>query len=212
MEYTCLHNVGVWCIHMCIHVGTVMCIVCVTLHKHFFLCLLYTHLFLLSGLQLTWGEHNSPLKRAFTYALCPLTQGINPVKKKVLVTDEVEGDHVRVHELQPTEKLAESVAGYRKNKSTKAVVILNTADGLMLDPAHVEGLESSNFPLVVVSQSDGQELKGILDQQDDVLCDINVESTVDHPTQPQTEQGIAGGVTAPQDNKTSSMSCVYAEV
>ena len=153
-----------------------------------------------------WGE-NLLLKRSFTYTLSPLTQGINPVKKKVLVTDEVEGDHVRVHELQSTEKLAEIVAGYRTNKCTKAVVIVNIADSLMLEPAHLEGLESSSFPLLVVSQSDGQELKGILDQQHDVLCDINVESTVDHPAQPQAmaEQGIAGGGTAPQENKTSSM-------
>ena len=154
------------------------------------------------------------LKRSFTYALSPLTQGIHPVKKKVLVADEVEGDHVRLHELQFTEKLAEIMAGFRKNKCTKAVVVVNIADSLMLEPAHLEGLEGSNFPLLVVSQSDGQELKRILDQQDDVLCDINVESTVDHPTQPQAmvEQGIAGGGPAPQDNKTSSMSCMHVDV
>ena len=152
------------------------------------------------------GDQNLSLKKAFTYALTPLTQGINPMKNKVVVMDrdEVEGDHVRVHELQSTEKLAEIVAGYRKDKYTKAVIIVNITDSLMLESAHLEGLESSSFPLLVVNQSDGQELISILDQLDEVLCDINVETAVDHP-QAMAEQSNAGGATAPQD-RTSSMS------
>lgn len=154
------------------------------------------------------------LKRSFTYALSPLTQGIHPVKKKVLVADEVEGDHVRLHELQFTEKLAEIMAGFRKNKCTKAVVVVNIADSLMLEPAHLEGLEGSNFPLLVVSQSDGQQLKRILSEQNDVLCDINVETTVDRPTEIQVvaeeSNAEAKGCRAPQDN--SSMLCLYVEV
>ena len=158
------------------------------------------------------GDQNLSLKKAFTYALTPLSQGINPMKNKVLVTDhdEVEGDHVRVHVLQSTEKLAGMVAYYRKDKCTKAVVIVNIADSLILEPAHLEGLESSNFPLLVVSQSDGEELISMFNQPDEILCDINVESAVDHP-QAMTEQSNAGGAVAPRD-RSSSMSSVYGNV
>ena len=158
-----------------------------------------------------WGDKNPQLKMAFRYALSPLTQAINPVKKKAIVTDKVKGSHVRVHELLSTEKLSEIVAGYRKDKYTKAVVIVNTADSLMLEPAHLEGLESNSYPLLVVSQSDGQHLKRILGEQNEVLCDINVESTVDRPREMQVvaeeSNTEARGCTAPQDH--NSMLCLY---
>ena len=161
-----------------------------------------------------WGNQNPQLKMAFTYALGPRTQCINPVKKKALVTHKVKGHHVRVHELLLTEKLSEIVAGYRKDKCTKAVVIVNISDSLILEPPHLEGLESNSFPLLVVSQSDGQQLKRILSEQNNVLCDINVESTVDRPIEIQVvaeeSNAEAKGCRAPQDN--SSMLCLYVEV
>ena len=170
---------------------------------------------LLSGLQLQTLQ-NKPLK-AFTYALAPLTDGINPVRKKVLVTEEVQGDHVIAHKLEPTEKLAEIVANYRRNKCSKAVVVMNTSDSLLLEQVHLEGLGSSNFPLLVVSHSDGRELQGILDQDEDVLCDIDVESTVDQPThqlQPEKELNKAGskGSAAPQDKGTSGTLYMHVNI
>ena len=162
----------------------------------------------MTGLQLTLPNQTAPAK-AFTYALAPMTEDINPVKRKVLVTEEVKADHVTAHKLEPTEKLAEVVANYRKDKCTKAVVIVNTVESLLLEPAHLEGLESSNFPVVIVSQTDGREMLEILDREDDLLCDIEVESTVDRPTHHPlavTEQPRAtgkGGATSSQDNKSS---------
>ena len=142
---------------------------------------MYSTLSVFAGLQLKTKD--KPLK-SFTYALTPhdQTDVINPVKKKPLVTDNVQGDHVIAHKLEPGQKLAELVAQYRRCKYTKAVVVVNIAKSLMLEPAYLEGLESSNFPVLIVSQNDGQELLGILDREDeDVLCDIDVESAVDGP-------------------------------
>ena len=156
-------------------------------------------------------NQTTPLK-AFTYGLAPMTEDINPVKRKVLVTEKVEADHVTVHKLEPTDKLAEVVANYRKDKCTKAVVLVNTVDSLLLEPAHLEGLQRSNFPVLVVTGADGREMLDILlaDREDDVLCDIDVESTVDKPTHQQlavTEQPRAGdkGGAASQDNKSSGI-------
>ena len=132
------------------------------------------------------------------------------------MTDDVQGDHIIAHKLEPGQKLAELLTQYRRCKYTKAVVVVNTVQSLMLEPAYLEGLESSNFPVLIVSQNDGQELLGILDREDeDVLCDIDVESAVDGPAhshhqqhqqlQAVTEQPRAGvkGGTATQDGKST---------
>ena len=161
-----------------------------------------------TGLQL---KIKNRLLKAFTYALAPDTESINPVKRKVLVTDnEIEGDHVLVHKLEPSQKLSEVVAGYRKHKYTKAVVVVNTASSLMLEPAYLEGFEGGTFPVLVVSQADGRELVDIIEEEEDVLCDIEVESAVDAPSQQNqlqavTEQPRPGGAKGAQENKTTGM-------
>ena len=117
---------------------------------------------------------------AFTYASTPVTEGINPVKKKVLLTKSVQGDHVCVHKLELGDNLAQLVAVYRGN-SAKAVVVVNTNGSYTVDPTHLEGLEKSSFPLLVLTLSDGQKLLNSLGHRDDVMCDIDMESDVDHP-------------------------------
>ena len=112
------------------------------------------------------------------------------MRNKVIVTEEVQGDHVIVHKLEPGDKLAELVSQYRSNILVKAVVVVNTGDSYILKPGYLKGIEKSNFPLIVVTANDGQQLLEILDQSDDVLCDIDVESTVDvlvSTSQPQSE-------------------------
>lgn len=160
--------------------------------------------------------------RAFTYALAPLTENNNPVKKKRLVTDDVQGDHVRVHRLEASEKLSEIVAQYRGCKQTKAIVVVNTTDSRAVDPAHLEGLEASKFPVLIVTQTDGREIMDILEREDDgVVCDIDVESAVDAPTHHQqqltqaiVEQPRAGGKggASSQDSKSSGIICMYRNV
>ena len=153
-----------------------------------------------SGLQLR--TQKKQLLKAFTYALAPGTDTINPVKKKVLVVDDdgVQADHVAVHRLEPSQKLAEVVAGYRQRQLTKAVVVVNTSDSLILEPVYLEGYEGSNYPVLIVSNTDGREILHLVEEVEDVLCDIEAESAVDalpHPHPPGhpsavTEQPRAG--------------------
>ena len=120
-----------------------------------------------------------------------------------MVDDEgVQGDHVAVHRLEPSQKLTEVVAGHRQNKLTKAVIVVNTTDGLILEPAYLEGYEGSNYPVLIVSQSDGREILSLMEhKEEDVLCDIEAESAVDavpHRQPPGhslvvTDQPRAGG-------------------
>ena len=199
-----------------IHTFTCTCtmyIHCVYTYIHIPFAMLRQQLSLstLTGLQLKTKDKQL---KAFTYALAPLTEGINPVKKKPLVTDDdVQADHVRAHKLESTEKLAGVVAHYRECERTKAVVVVNTADSLELDPAYLEGLKPDKFPVLIVSQRDGREMMDILEHEDEVvLCDIEVESAVDapvhqqHQTQAVTEQPRAGGKGgASQESKATGM-------
>ena len=154
-----------------------------------------------TGLQLKTQKKQL---KAFTYALAPGTDAINPVKKKVLVVDDdgVQADHVAVHRLEPSQKLVEVVAGYRQRQLTKAVVVVNTSDSLILEPVYLEGYEGSNYPVLIVSKSDGREILHLVEhEEEDVLCDIEAESAVDavpHPRPPGhpsavTEQPRPGG-------------------
>ncbi|CAI8008749.1 hypothetical protein GBAR_LOCUS5961, partial [Geodia barretti] len=136
----------------------------------------------LNGLQLK--THSKPLLKAFSYALAPGTDTINPVQRKVLVVDDegVQGDHVAVHRLEPVSE--------------------THRDGLILEPAYLEGYEGSNYPVLIVSQSDGREILSLMEhKEEDVLCDIEAESAVDavpHRQPPGhslvvTDQPRAGG-------------------
>ena len=159
-----------------------------------------------SGLQLK--THSKPLLKAFSYALAPGTDTINPVKRKVLVVDDegVQGDHVAVHRLEPTQKLTEVVARHRQNKLTKAVIVVNTTDGMILEPAFLEGFEGSNYPMLIVSQSDGREILSLVEQEEeDVLCDIEAESAVDAVPhrQPPTKAEGPKETSSQESNKTT---------
>ena len=148
---------------------------------------------------------------AFNYAPIPLTEGINPVKKKVLVTESVQGDHVFVHKLEAGDNLAQLVAEYRGN-SAKAVVIVNTAESYTVHPTHLEGLEKSYFPLLILTLNDGQKLLKALDQPDDVMCDIEVESDVDLPTAITQPKPASIPVAHKESAAPSGRCCVYTDV
>ena len=152
----------------------------------YYLCSVYHYIVTLlhintSGLKLMVQYKDEPFI-AFTYALTSVTERINPVKKKVLVTEAVQGDHVFVYTLEEGDNLAEMVLDCR-GQSAKAVVLINTCEDYSVDPVYLKGLERSTFPLIVVKHTDGQSLLKNLDRADgnDVMCDIDVESGVDLP-------------------------------
>ena len=173
-----------------------------------------------SGLQLK--TQSKPLLKAFTYALAPGTDTINPVKRKVLVVEDegVQGDHVAVHKLEQSQKLVDVVTRHRQNKHAKAVIVLNTSDSLILESAYLERYDGGNYPVLIVSNSDGREILSLVDEEnEDILCDIEAESAVDavlhrQPSQGNpavvTQQPRAGGarLTGPQESKPTGEQAV----
>ena len=150
-----------------------------------------------------------------------MTDYINPVKNKVLILDDkgVQADHVVVHRLKPSQKLAEVVAEHRQHNLTKAVVIVNTEDSLILGSEYLEEYKGSNYPVLIVSNSNGQQIFKLLDEEEeDVHCNVMAESRVDafphysdflHHHQQLghsevvTEQPRVGIAKAPQEKKAT---------
>ena len=121
------------------------------------------------------------LVKCFSYALASGSDIINPVKGKVLVAEEEDvcGDNVVVHRLASSQKLDEVVAGHSHRQLTKALVIVNTTESLKLESACTDGYEGSNYPVIIVSCSDGKEILSLMENEDrTVVCDIETMSTL----------------------------------
>ena len=137
--------------------------------------------FFLAGLQL---KHNEKLLTCFTFASAPTADVISPLYDKVLVVDEeVEGDHIVVHQLNHTHKLSEVIHPYRQHQYTKAVVVLNTNNSLTLEPFHLEGFRGIGFPVLIISQSDGKALLDITNENDHIFCDVLTADSMKHQQQ-----------------------------
>ena len=104
----------------------------------------------------------------------------------------VEGDHVVVLKLKPSQKLSEIVAGQHcQHNFTKAVVIVNSTESLALESAYLEGYVGSKYPLLIVSCSDGQKILSLMEKErgkGHLMCDIQAESGVDRLSLPPLRQ------------------------
>lgn len=137
-----------------------------------------------SGLQLRVKGHDQPFL-TFDYALSPLTENLAPVDWKILVTEDVQSQNIRCHDLQAGEKLPSLVTQYQQAYAM-AVILLNSEESYSLDPAFLEGGERSSYPVLVLKHSDGMRLLHALDRYEgqDVLARVDVvESTVDSQSQ-----------------------------
>ena len=61
-----------------------------------------------------------------------------PVDWKPLVTDSIESQHIRCHELQEGNELSMLVANF-KGQHAKALVLINTQDNYSFAPQFLEG-------------------------------------------------------------------------
>ena len=153
------------------------------------------------GLLLKVQEQEKPFA-AFTYALTPAMEKATPVNWKILVTEDVQSQHIRCHELQPGDSLAQLVRQYRSAYAL-AVVVINMEDSYTLAPAFLKEMERDNYPVLVLTKSDGKELLSHLDRYEDVYvyARVDVESMVDvvtqqprlHPPQPSRSSSGALG-------------------
>lgn len=144
------------------------------------------------------------LLKSFTYALAPGACPLNPIERKVMVLDdeEVQGDHVVVHELEPSQKLADVVAG--RHNFTKALVIVNSTESLALESSYLDGYTGINYPVLIVSWSNGQEILSLVEQEGHLMCDIKADSAVDALPHHQQPLGHTLVMTEPPRAKTAA--------
>ena len=126
---------------------------------------------------------------SFTYALSPLTDKLTPVDWKLLVTEKVESQHIRCHELQAGDNLSELIASFQKAHAL-AVVLINTSDSYILQSSFLEETQEGQFPVLVLTRSDGVELLKKVEQFENVFAQITAEAFVDTPMSSGPQQKI----------------------
>ena len=140
-------------------------------------------------MQLKLDDQDLPFE-SFTYALSPLTDKLTPVNWKLLVTEKVESQHIRCHELQAGDNLSELIASFQKAHAL-AVVLINTSDNYILQSSFLEETtQESQFPVLVLTKSDGVELLKKVEQFENVFAQITAEAFVDPPMSSGPQQKI----------------------
>ena len=120
---------------------------------------------------------------SFTYALSPLTDKLTPVDWKLLVTEDVECQHIRYHELRDGENFLELITDLQK-AHTLAVVLINTSENYSLCASFLIGIQESHIsvPVLLLTRSDGMKLLNKVEKcNENVFARISVESGVDAP-------------------------------
>ena len=113
---------------------------------------------------------------------------------KIIVNDDIQSQHIRCHALQPGDKVKDLISSF-KRALAKAVVLINTQDNYTLAPEFTEGMTKANYPIVVLTKSDGSSLVDLLDRyygQTDILARLDVESSaVELQQEEQTEVEVS---------------------
>ena len=119
---------------------------------------------------------------SFTYVLSPLTGKLAPLDWKLLVTTEdMESQNIRCHELKIGDNLPELIAGFQEAHAV-AVVLINTSDNYFLDPSFLAEAQKGNFPVLLLTKSDGMALlKKVEQHEENVFAKISVDSAGDLP-------------------------------
>ena len=164
------------------------------MHVSFAISLLFAQVIVLCypispGLQLKLDGQDFPFA-SFTYTPSSLTDKLTPVDWKLLVTENVQSQHIRCHKLQMGDNLPDLIDIFQKAHAV-AVVLINTSENGFLDPSFLIGTKKSHFPVLILKKSCGIELlKKVGQCSKDVLAKITVESFVD-PVRTLHETGTA---------------------
>lgn len=123
----------------------------------------------LLGLQLRLKSSKHQPFASYTYAVTPFMEA--PVRvdwKKILTTEGVECQHILCHELQRDDVVSLLAARHRKALAV-ALVLINIDDSLDLPPEFEESdphIKQSNWPIILISSTDGQNLREYLTRHD----------------------------------------------
>ena len=117
-----------------------------------------------------------------SYALFPTLGQSTPVDWTLLELEDIEGEHIRCHELLGNELLEDLFQRY-KQADSKAVVLINTEDSHILPPDLVSGVGKPSLPVLVLTKSDGQQILQCLEDtgeiEENVYAKIEAETDVD---------------------------------
>ncbi len=113
------------------------------------------------------------------------------IETKLLTSEPVECQHIRLHSLQSGDTLT-SIASTYKKTYTVAVVLINTQDSLELPEEVTQGTVKSKkttFPIALVSGEDGKSLKELVARHDmgelSARLDIKNQTHVEYKPQPK---------------------------
>ena len=154
------------------------------------------------GLQLKLKDPDTLLE-SFTYAVSPLTLPgkLGPVNWKLLVTEDVQSENIRCHELQAEDNLPKLITTFQKAHAV-AVVLVNTSENYYLHPMFLSGIQEGCFPVILLTRSDGVTLlKKVEQQKENVFARIVVESFADSN---RTLQNPRNAPTHSNSDKTTS--------
>ena len=118
---------------------------------------------------------------SFTYALTPLTDKLAPVDWKVLVHKQsMEGQHIRCHELNKEDNIANLIADFQ-NAYALAVVLINISDDYSLPPSFQMKTQISHIPVLLLKKCDGREMLNHLysKERNVVFARISVEDPLE---------------------------------
>ena len=120
-----------------------------------------------SGFQLSLRRHKQAFA-AYNYASLDMPAKI---EWKVLAGEELECQHIRYHQLQPTDSLAALTTAFKTSHAV-GVVFANFKDSTEV-PSYFSvvtkessGTKKSTFPVILISSSDGAMLQESLNHHD----------------------------------------------
>ncbi len=148
------------------------------------------------GLLVSLKGSKQPLA-SYTYALTMLMDSGTKMDSKLLTSEPVESQHIRLHLLQPGDTLTSIVGTYRKTY-TVAVILINTQDSLELAEEFTKDTVKSKkttFPIALVSAKDGKSLKELVGRHEtgELTARLEVKNQVHIEHKPQPKGGSSPG-------------------
>ena len=119
------------------------------------------------------------LMGSFTYAVLPGVKMFSPIDWKLLEKEDIEGEHIRCHQLQENEKLIDLLETF----DAKAVILFNTSDNYCLAPELSFGIKEPQVPVVLLTKADGEKVLQYFEDTDEISTNvyarIDVETDID---------------------------------
>lgn len=132
-----------------------------------------------SGLKLYLRQQDYPIA-AVDYTIAPFVDSGVSVAKMLLAAIEVEGPHIRWHELQQGQSLPDLISRCQ-NSEAEALVLINYEGTDVLNSEMISGVMKTTFPVLLLSQKDSCQLMQTLEcyKDDALFAKVDVDNQVD---------------------------------